>query len=70
MHPHPRSSVVVQWVSADGGTQSVQYGSEGSDLQQQQQGTLSVDSEAATYRPEDMCGFPADSVGWIDPGFM
>ena len=69
MCPPPCSSVVVQWVSADGGTQSVQYGSEGGSFLQQQ-GTSSVDSKTATYRPEDMCGFPADSVGWIDPGFM
>jgi len=31
---------------------------------------LSVDSKPTKYGPDDLCGYPGDSVGWIDPGFM
>ena len=68
---------MVQWVSSDGGLQGVQYGQynpalsadtpEGMKLSGWE---YSVDSIPSTYGREDMCGFPADTVGWLDPGFM
>ena len=98
------SSIVVQWVSADGDPQEVRYSGTtihpsslqdtvsagtgcgpsevggaaktasseetAADAHTSYSSSCSVASIPTTYRPEDMCGFPADSVGWMDPGFM
>lgn len=58
------SEVKVLWVSGPVGQPLIRWGA----------GPQSLDREApadsTTYTREDMCGAPANSTGWLDPGAL
>lgn len=58
------SRIVVQWVSGSGAAQQVQWGAAPGAL------TYSAPSAALTYAADQMCGAPANSTGWLDPGWQ
>ncbi|MEW5301545.1 MAG: hypothetical protein WDW36_004400 [Sanguina aurantia] len=49
---------------------SSQHGLLSAGLASAEAGTLSVSSRVSSYARRDMCGFPANSTGWLDPGFL
>lgn len=56
--------ISVQWVTKDVGTPTVRYGMSPDGL------TSSKTGNTTSYIRQDMCGPPANSYGWIDPGTM
>jgi acid phosphatase type 7 len=58
------SEMLVQWTTRDVGTPVVKYGKTRGEYDYQVPGVTD------TYSKEDMCGEPASSSGWIDPGLL
>ena len=58
------SQMVVQWTTADTGTPVVMYGESASAM------TSTVQEMTKTYTASDMCGEPANTTGYIDPGML
>lgn len=55
---------MVQWVSGSRGPQGVQWGPAPGALRR------AVPSSPVTYSAAQMCGAPANSTGWLDPGWQ
>ena len=55
----------LDWNSAQNAFPSVAWGNSSDNLD-----NLIMRVETTTYTVEDMCGPPASTVGWHDPGFM
>lgn len=53
---------MVQWTTRDSGNPVVKWGT------QPGQYTHTTPARSSTYTVQDMCGPPADSIGWVDPG--
>ena len=61
------TEMVVQWTTAQNSTQTLNYGLAADNLNN----TIGDDDVFTTsYTADDMCGDPANSTGWHDPGFM
>ncbi len=56
---------MVQWVTRDKGKPAVRWA-----IQQQDQHVQVAAGDSLTYRRADMCGSPANSSGWMEPGWM
>ncbi len=59
-----RGRVVVQWVSGSGEQQQALWGTSPQALSNK------VLSTAVTYTAAQMCGAPANSTGWLNPGWQ
>ena len=59
-------SVVVQWVSGSNQTQGVEYRLNG----ESPEVTFTAASSVVSYAKEELCGPPANSFGYIHPGFI
>ena len=60
--PSARSEVAVQWTTRDAGTPRVRWGPAPGDY------PSSAPADSSTYARADMCGPPANTTGWVDPG--
>lgn len=60
-----QGEVMVQWVTRDKGKPAVRWA-----IQQQDQHVQVAAGDSLTYRRADMCGSPANSSGWMEPGWM
>jgi hypothetical protein len=60
------SSVVVQWISGSNLSQGVEYRLAG----ESQEETFTAASSVVSYAKEELCGPPANSFGYIHPGFI
>ena len=58
------SQMVVEWTTADPTTPVVMYGTSASSL------TRTASATTKTYNASSMCGSPANSTGYIDPGML
>lgn len=56
--------MLVQWSSADAGAPEVRWGTAADKLDRV------TAAESATYGRGDMCGPPASTDGWLDPGLL
>lgn len=56
--------MVVEWTTADATTPVVMYGTTNGSL------TRTVSATTKTYNASSMCGAPANSTGYIDPGML
>lgn len=59
-----RRELLVQWSSRDAGQPAARYGSSPDALRFQ------VPASSASYGPHDMCGPPASTFGFVDPGVL
>ncbi|KAK9800257.1 hypothetical protein WJX73_008466 [Symbiochloris irregularis] len=59
-----QGAMSVQWVTRDAGRPQVWWGTSSGNLDQHATGSVS------TYTRADVCGPPANTTGWIDPGTM
>ena len=55
---------MVEWTTADATTPVVMYGTSDSSL------TRTASATTKTYNASSMCGSPANSTGYIDPGML
>lgn len=63
--PAPRSEVTVQWATRDAGSRpSVRWGAWPGALD------TTAAGRSSTYSRGDMCGPPANTTGWFDPGWL
>lgn len=62
MHFH--RTMIAQWTTRDAGRPAVRWGGEPGSLGQENRGSFS------TYTRLQMCGAPANSTGWVDPGWL
>ena len=58
------SEMAVEWTTADATTPMVLYGTSASSL------TSMVSATTKTYNASSMCGIPANSTGYVDPGML
>nr|QOL01233.1 putative extracellular protein TR9_041a [Trebouxia lynnae] len=58
------TQMVVEWTTADPTTPVVMYGTSASSL------TRTASATTKTYNASSMCGSPANSTGYIDPGML
>jgi len=58
------SQMMVEWTTADVTTPVVMYGTTNGSL------TMMVSATTKTYNASSMCGSPANSTGYIDPGML
>jgi hypothetical protein len=56
--------MIAQWTTRDAGRPVVRWGRESGKLAQENGGSFS------TYTRLQMCGAPANSTGWVDPGWL
>jgi hypothetical protein len=61
---HPCSEVTVQWVTRDKGQPAVRWGTHTGLLNRKASGG------SITYARGDMCGSPANTTGWLEPGWL
>ncbi|CAL8471735.1 g11277 [Coccomyxa elongata] len=57
-------TMIAQWTTRDAGRPAVRWGREPGILTEQNGGSFS------TYTRLQMCGAPANSTGWVDPGWL
>ena len=57
-------TMIAQWTTRDAGRPVVRWGRESGRLAQENGGSFS------TYTRLQMCGAPANSTGWVDPGWL
>ncbi|KAK9918496.1 hypothetical protein WJX75_004496 [Coccomyxa subellipsoidea] len=57
-------TMIAQWTTRDAGRPVVRWGRESGKLAQENRGSFS------TYTRLQMCGAPANSTGWVDPGWL
>lgn len=64
--PSSRScrEVAVQWATRERGSPSVRWGAAPGALDR------SAAGHSVTYRREELCGPPANTTGWLDPGWL
>lgn len=58
------SQMVVEWTTADATTPVVMYGTVNGSL------TMMMSAATKTYNASSLCGAPANSTGFIDPGML
>lgn len=59
------SEVMAHWVTRDAGSRpSVRWGAQPSDL------AATAAGRSLTYGRGDMCGPPANTTGWFEPGWL
>lgn len=56
--------MMVQWVTRDAGRPRVRWGTAAAALDH------SADGSSTTYTRADMCGPPANTSGWMEPGWL
>eukprot|EP00877_Chromochloris_zofingiensis_P010708 jgi/Chrzof1/5891/Cz16g19170.t1 len=56
--------MLVQWTTKNSSNPLVKWGSQAANLDS------STPAQSHTYTKAEMCGAPANSVGWVDPGVM
>lgn len=56
--------MMVEWTTADATTPMVMYGTTNDSL------ARTVSATTKTYNASSMCGSPANSTGYIDPGML
>jgi hypothetical protein len=56
--------MMVQWVTRDAGKPSVRWGNASGQLMHTALG------DSSTYTAADLCGAPANTSGWMDPGWL
>jgi len=59
---HTPRQMLVQWTTRDSRHPVVKWGTKPG------QYTHTTSARSSTYTVRDMCGPPADSIGWVDPG--
>ena len=64
-HGLPCSEMLVQWTTRDLGNPEVKFGTASGQLEH----TVAA-RETVTYARDELCGPPASTVGYVDPGRM
>lgn len=58
------SEMLVQWTTKDGSYPEAKWGMKSGEY------TESAKGKTVTYTKKEMCGLPANSTGWIEPGAL